>query len=82
MLPAFYISIDEMIKKWESLASKEGSSCELDIWPSLQNLTADVISRTAFGSTYQEGMKIFELLKEQEGYAIKSMQSVYILGWR
>ncbi|KAK9937690.1 hypothetical protein M0R45_014463 [Rubus argutus] len=82
MLPAFHTSIDEMINNWESLASKEGSSCVLDIWPSLQNLTADVISRTAFGSSYQEGMKIFELLKEQEGYAVKYIQSVYIPGWR
>ncbi|KAK9937703.1 hypothetical protein M0R45_014475 [Rubus argutus] len=82
MLPAFHMSCDEMIKKWESLVFKEGSSCVLDIWPSLQNLTADVISRTAFGSSYQEGRKIFELLKEQGVYAIKTIQSVYIPGWR
>ncbi|KAK9937692.1 hypothetical protein M0R45_014465 [Rubus argutus] len=82
MLPAFHISCDEMIKKWESLASKEGSSCVLDVWPSLQYLTADVISRTAFGSSYEEGRKIFELLKEQGVYTIKIMKSVYIPGWR
>ena len=82
MLPAFHISCDEMIKKWESLASKEGSSCVLDVWPSLQNLTADVISRAAFGSSYQEGRKIFELLKEQGVYLVKSFRDVYIPGWR
>ncbi|XP_050371267.1 cytochrome P450 72A397-like isoform X2 [Argentina anserina] len=82
MLPAFYESCDEMIKEWERLASKEGSSCMLDVWPSLQHLTADVISRTAFGSSYQEGRKIFELLKEQAMLVISSLQSVYIPGWR
>ncbi|KAL6205939.1 hypothetical protein ACLB2K_023191 [Fragaria x ananassa] len=82
MLPAFHKSCDEMIKEWESLASKEGSSCQLDVWPSLQHLTADVISRTAFGSSYQEGRKIFELLKEQAMLVISSLQSVYIPGWR
>jgi hypothetical protein len=82
MLPAFHISIDEMINTCESLASKEGSSCVLDVWPSLQNLTADVISRTAFGSNYQEGRKIFKLLKEQGVYVIKSIQNVYIPGLR
>ncbi|KAM5586465.1 cytochrome P450 72A397-like [Rosa sericea] len=82
MLPAFHQSCDEMIKEWESWVSKQGSSCELDVWPSLQNLTADAISRTAFGSSYEEGRKIFKLLKEQTAYTIKSVQSVYIPGWR
>ncbi|PRQ30804.1 putative secologanin synthase [Rosa chinensis] len=82
MLPAFHKSCDEMIKEWESLASKEGSSYLLDVWPSLQHLTADVISRTAFGSSYQEGRKIFELLKEQAMLVINALQSVYIPGWR
>ncbi|KAK9937701.1 hypothetical protein M0R45_014473 [Rubus argutus] len=82
MLPAFYKSCDEMIRNWESLASEEGLSCVLDVWPSLQNLTADVISRAAFGSSYQEGRKIFELLKEQGVYLVKCLQSVYIPGWR
>ncbi|XP_062011788.1 cytochrome P450 72A397-like isoform X1 [Rosa rugosa] len=82
MLPAFHQSCDQMIKEWESWVSKQGSSCELDVWPSLQNLTADAISRTAFGSSYEEGRKIFKLLKEQTAYTIKSLQSVYIPGWR
>ncbi|XP_050367433.1 cytochrome P450 72A397-like [Argentina anserina] len=82
MLPAFHQSCDEMIKEWESLVSEQGSSCELDVWPSLQILTADAISRTAFGSSYEEGRKIFKLLKEQTTHTIKSLQSVYIPGQR
>ena len=82
MLPAFYQSCDEMIKEWETVVSKKSSLCEIDVWPSIQNVTADVISRTAFGSSYQEGRKIFELLKEQAVYVMKSIQSVYIPGWR
>ncbi|XP_050371265.1 cytochrome P450 72A397-like [Argentina anserina] len=82
MLPAFHESCNDMIKEWESSVSKEDSSCELDVFPSLQHLTADVISRTAFGSSYQEGMKIFELLKEQTGHAFKALLNIYIPGWR
>ncbi|XP_062007275.1 cytochrome P450 72A397-like [Rosa rugosa] len=82
MLPAFYESCDDMIKEWERSVSKGGLSCELDVFPSLQHLTADVISRTAFGSSYQEGRKIFELLKEQTGYALKTAHTIYIPGWR
>ena len=81
MLPAFYQSCSEMIEEWESLVSKD-SSCELDVWPYLQNVTADVISRTSFGSSYKEGREIFQLLKVQSELTTKTMQSVYVPGWR
>nr|A0A517FNC9.1 RecName: Full=Cytochrome P450 CYP72A613; Short=PpCYP72A613 [Trigonella foenum-graecum]QDS03634.1 cytochrome P450 CYP72A613 [Trigonella foenum-graecum] len=64
MLPAFSHSCNEMISKWKGLLSADGT-CEVDVWPFLQNLTCDVISRTAFGSSYAEGEKIFQLLKKQ-----------------
>nr|WAU86877.1 birch protein [Betula platyphylla] len=81
MLPAFHQSCSDMISKWESLVSEEGS-IELDVWPYLQNLSSDMISRTAFGSSYEEGRKIFELQRELAELAIKSAQSIYIPGWR
>ena len=81
MSAAFYQCCNDMICKWESLVSEEGS-IELDVWPYLQTLTSDVISRTAFGSSYDEGRRIFELQKEQAELAMKTVQSVYIPGWR
>ncbi|CAB4307571.1 unnamed protein product [Prunus armeniaca] len=81
MLPTFYQSCSEMINEWERLVSKEGS-CELDVWPCLQTLSADMISRAAFGSSYQEGRKIFQLLREQEKFYTTAIQSVYIPGSR
>ncbi|XP_048320775.2 cytochrome P450 CYP72A219 [Ziziphus jujuba] len=82
MVPAFDECCSEMISKWEASVSEEGS-CELDAWPSLQNLSADVISRTAFGSSYQEGRKIFQLLIQQAQLVTTLRQSVYvnIPGW-
>ena len=81
MLPAFYLSCSEMISNWESLVSTEGM-CELDVFPYLQTLTGDVISRTAFGSNYEEGRRIFQLQTEQAELAIKALRSIYIPGWR
>ena len=81
MLPAFRLSCFEMVSKWEQLVS-EKESCELDVWPELQALTSDVISRTAFGSNYEEGQKIFELQKEQAELILLAAQSPYVPGWR
>ncbi|CAN4104242.1 unnamed protein product [Withania somnifera] len=81
MLPAFYLSCNEMLSKWEDAVPVEGSD-EIDVWPHLQQLTCDVISRTAFGSSYEEGRKIFELQKEQAQHFMETVRSVYIPGWR
>ncbi|XP_034679128.1 cytochrome P450 CYP72A219-like isoform X1 [Vitis riparia] len=81
MVPAFQLSCSDMVNKWEKKLSKDGS-CELDIWPDLENLAGDAISRTAFGSSYEEGRRIFQLQKEQAHLAVKVFRSVYIPGWR
>ncbi|CAK9325298.1 unnamed protein product [Citrullus colocynthis] len=81
MVPAFYHSCNEMVSKWENMVFVEGS-CELDVMPYLQNMTADVISRTAFGSSYEKGKKIFKLQTELVELVIQSTLGVYIPGWR
>ncbi|KAL9994785.1 putative 11-oxo-beta-amyrin 30-oxidase [Helianthus debilis subsp. tardiflorus] len=81
MVSAFHLSCDEMIGKWENFVSSNGSS-ELDVWPHLQALTSDVISRTAFGSSYEEGIHIFELIREQTVLVMEALQSLYIPGSR
>ncbi|XP_058188435.1 cytochrome P450 CYP72A219-like [Rhododendron vialii] len=81
MLPAFDTSCSEMISAWENTVSTHGF-CELDVWPFLQALSRDVISRTAFGSNYEEGRRIFQLQTEQAEHTIKALNSVYIPGWR
>ncbi|KAI3704424.1 hypothetical protein L1987_74644 [Smallanthus sonchifolius] len=81
MVPAFHVSYSEMLGKCEKLVSSRGA-CELDVWPHLQALTSDVISRTAFGSNYEEGIRIFELITEQSLLVMDTVQSLYIPGTR
>ncbi|KAH8508397.1 hypothetical protein H0E87_010498 [Populus deltoides] len=59
MLPAFSISCSKMIEQWKKMVNHE-----VDVWPELQKLTMDIISRAAFGSNYEEGKRLFELQKE------------------
>uniref|UniRef100_A0A804QWH3 Uncharacterized protein n=1 Tax=Zea mays TaxID=4577 RepID=A0A804QWH3_MAIZE len=80
MLPVFATCCADMINRWEnSMSSKEPS--EMDVWPEFQNLTGDVISRTAFGSNYQEGRNIFQLQGEQAERLIQSFQTIFIPGY-
>ncbi|XP_019057755.1 PREDICTED: cytochrome P450 72A15-like [Tarenaya hassleriana] len=82
MVPAFYQSCSEMINGVEELVSEDGSPHEVDVWPWLQNLASDVISRTAFSSSYNEGRAVFELLKEQAKLSQLILQTLYIPGLR
>ncbi|KAK4714495.1 hypothetical protein R3W88_020402 [Solanum pinnatisectum] len=76
--PAFHM---EKLKEWAQIVPDEGSK-ELDIWPQFQKLTSAIISRTAFGSSYEEGRRIFELQKEQAEIIMKQFNSIYIPGSR
>ncbi|XP_059433014.1 cytochrome P450 CYP72A616-like [Corylus avellana] len=81
MIPAFTTSCSKMVERWQKMANPQGP-CEVDIWPELQKLTADVISRAAFGSNYEEGKHMFELQKELITLVLESMQTTYIPGFR
>ncbi|KVI02126.1 cytochrome P450 [Cynara cardunculus var. scolymus] len=58
------LASEDMNDKWQLLTAETGVM-EVDVWPFIDNLAGDIISRTAFGSCYEEGRKIFRIQKEQ-----------------
>ncbi|BAT93215.1 hypothetical protein VIGAN_07214500 [Vigna angularis var. angularis] len=81
MLPLFFESCNDLVSKWEGMLSSKGS-CEIDAWPFLQNQASDVIARSAFGSSFEEGRRIFQLQREQAKLALQLVLKIQIPGWR
>ncbi|XVE81361.1 hypothetical protein DITRI_Ditri15bG0057300 [Diplodiscus trichospermus] len=57
MTPAIVASVETMLEKWKCQEGKE-----IEVFKEFRLLTSEMISRTAFGSSYLEGEKIFDLL--------------------
>ncbi|XP_058193593.1 cytochrome P450 CYP749A22-like isoform X2 [Rhododendron vialii] len=59
MVPAMIASVETMLERWRQCEGKE-----IEVNQESRLLSSEVISRTAFGSSYLEGEKIFAMLTE------------------
>lgn len=80
MIPIMGKSVAHMLDKW-SLMCKSGK-VELEVSEWFQNLTEEVITRTIFGGSYDDGKKIYQLQAKQIVFAAESFQKVFIPGYR
>ncbi|KAG9447959.1 hypothetical protein H6P81_014087 [Aristolochia fimbriata] len=80
MLASFASSCSDWMERWETLVG-EGPT-EVDVWPEMHRLTGDVISRTAFGSNYKEGNRIFQLQTELSELIAEYSRSPQLPGLR
>lgn len=57
MSPAVIASVETMLERWKLFEGKE-----IEVFGEFRLLTSEVISRIAFGSSYLDGEKIFDML--------------------
>ncbi|CAN0857615.1 Cytochrome P450 CYP749A22, partial [Linum grandiflorum] len=75
MIPAMVDSTEMMLQRWKSLVGKE-----VDVFEEFRFLTAQVISRTAFGTSYLEGEQLLYKLTKLAEIASASLFRIRIPG--
>ncbi|KAL4297117.1 hypothetical protein GQ457_12G023630 [Hibiscus cannabinus] len=83
LVPVVAQSITEMLDKWSVTMTSSGTDAiKIEVSEWFQSLTEDVITRTAFGSSYEDGKAIFGLQAQQMVIAAEAFQKVFIPGYR
>lgn len=77
MIPAMIESVEIMLERWKH---HEGKGIE--VFEEFRVLTSEVISRTAFGSSYLEGKGIFEMLMKMVTLFSRNIFKIRIPGLR
>ncbi|XP_072979688.1 cytochrome P450 709B1-like [Typha angustifolia] len=71
-----------MTERWHGQAFSEDQQKEIEVGREFQELTADVISHTAFGSSFKEGKEVFLAQKELVMLALATLFSVHFPGFK
>uniref|UniRef100_A0ACD5U444 Uncharacterized protein n=1 Tax=Avena sativa TaxID=4498 RepID=A0ACD5U444_AVESA len=80
-IPEITSIASSMLDKWE-VQGETHTEFEIDVSKEFHTLIADIISCVAFGSSYEEGKRVFQLQEEQINLAILAMRTFYFPGFR
>uniref|UniRef100_A0A2P2INH7 Cytochrome P450 n=1 Tax=Rhizophora mucronata TaxID=61149 RepID=A0A2P2INH7_RHIMU len=81
LVPVVAKSVTDMLDRWSEMSNSGDEEVEIEVSEWFQTLTEDVITRTAFGSSYEDGKAIFRLQAQQMLLAAEAFQKVYIPGY-
>ncbi|KAG8495632.1 hypothetical protein CXB51_013409 [Gossypium anomalum] len=81
LVPLVAQRVTHMLDKWSAMSTNTGE-IEIEVCEWFQTLTEDVITRTAFGTSYEDGKAIFRLQAQQMVLAAEAFQKVFIPGYR
>ncbi|KAL7114206.1 hypothetical protein ACP275_04G105900 [Erythranthe tilingii] len=82
MIPMMAKSMGEEVMKLSEEISNNDGNFVIDVSNWFQNLVEDVITRTIFGSFYEEGRPIFKLQAQQVAHATEAYHKSFIPGYR
>ncbi|KAK6931355.1 Cytochrome P450 [Dillenia turbinata] len=75
MVPAMIASAKAMVERWKDYKGKE-----IEVFEEFKVLTSEMISRTAFGSSYLQGKDIFEMLAKLTVIAFRNSFKIRLPG--
>lgn len=76
MTSAMIERVEMMLKRWKNIGTKE-----MEVFEEFRLLTSEVISRTAFGSSYEEGKQVFQKLGGLNLLAAKNLYKIRLPGF-
>lgn len=82
LIPIFCQSCNDMISKLDKVVTSSNGPCDLDVWPFVQNVSSDVLARAGFGSSFEEGKRVFQLQKEMISLTMTLFKFAFIPGYR
>lgn len=83
LVPFVGKTVADMADKWTAMsASAEAGEVEIDLAEWFQIVTEDAITRTVFGSSYEDGKAVFKLQTQLMSFAAEAFRKVFIPGYR